>query len=305
MDVVRPVMFTLVTANVVNAVGNWAFVYGHAGLPAMGVIGSAYATAAARLYMAVTLLLVILWKERRRPSGLRDVPIAIDTDRVVRLVRLGLPAAVQLVLEVGVFATACALAARLTPIALAANQIVMNVASFFFMIPLGLSSAAAVRVGQAVGRFDSYGARRAGWTALGISFVYALVMSALFVGTPRLFLSIFTSDELLLKTGMAVLFIYAFCQPFDGAQNVATGALRGLGETRAPMIINLIGHWPIGLPIAYVLCFQRAWGVYGLWAGLSVGLCLIAVSLVFVWNKRSSELSQAMGSGSRGYFRCT
>jgi MATE family multidrug resistance protein len=284
-------MVTLVTANIVNAVANWAFVYGHLGVPAMGVTGSAFATAAARLYMTLALLVVILWKERRAPSGLNDVPFAIDVGRVGRLVRLGLPAAIQLMLEVGVFATSCALAARLTPLALAANQIVMNVASFFFMIPLGLSSAAAVRVGQAVGRLDSRGIRLAGWTALVIAFVYAICMSALFIGVPRLFLSIFTNDDLLLRTGTAVLFIYAFCQPFDGAQNVATGALRGLGETRLPMMLNLVGHWPIGLPLAYILCFHRSWGVYGLWTGLSVGLCLIAVSLVLIWYRRTSALS--------------
>jgi MATE family multidrug resistance protein len=204
-----------------------------------------------------------------------------------RLVKLGLPAATQITLEVGVFATASALAARITPLALAANQIVLNVASFFFMVPFGLSSAAAVRVGHAVGRGDPRGVRLAGWVALSLSLVYALGMSALFVLEPRMFLSIFTRDATLLRIGTSVLFICAVFQPFDGFQTVATGALRGLGETRTPMLMNLAGHWAIGLPIGYVLCFQRGWGVEGLWTGLALGLILIGTVLIAVWHGRS------------------
>jgi MATE family multidrug resistance protein len=287
MNMVRPVMIALVSANAINAGANWVFVYGHLGLPAQGVIGSAYATLAARVYLAVFLLAVILVNERARPSGLHDVPLVVERARMWRLVKLGLPAATQITLEVGVFATASALAARITPLALAANQIVLNVASFFFMVPFGLSSAAAVRVGHAVGRGDPRGVRLAGWVALSLSLVYALGMSALFVLEPRMFLSIFTRDATLLRIGTSVLFICAVFQPFDGFQTVATGALRGLGETRTPMLMNLAGHWAIGLPIGYVLCFQRGWGVEGLWTGLALGLILIGTVLIAVWHGRS------------------
>src|SRR6185295_4389042 len=116
------------------------------------------------------------YREHKRPSGLHDVPFALDLPRMRQLVRLGLPAAMQVVLEVGVFGAAGALAAKITPMALAASQITLNVASFFFMVPLGLSSAAAVRVGQAVGRRDPHGVRLAGWTALGLSLAITLTM---------------------------------------------------------------------------------------------------------------------------------
>jgi MATE family, multidrug efflux pump len=289
MNVVAPVTIAVLAANVVNALGNWVFVYGKLGAPALGVVGSAYATLGARVFLAVALFGVILHRERRRPSGLHDVPFALDPARLWQLVRLGAPAAGQLLLEVGVFALASALAAQIGPLALAANQIVLNIAGFLFMIPLGLNSAAAVRVGHAVGRRDAAGARAAGWTALALTGAFAVVTSAVIAIVPEPFLRIFTTEPSVIDVGAALLLFYAVCQPFDGFQSVATGALRGLGETRAPMLANLIGHWAIGLPIGYLLCFSRGWGVVGLWAGLTFGLFLVGAVLLFVWHRKSDR----------------
>lgn len=287
MNVVLPVMATLVTANLINWGANWVLVYGHLGCPAFGVVGSAYATLAARVYLAVVLLGVILYRERKNPSGFHDVPFVAELTRMSELLRIGLPSALQLMLEIGVFAASSMLAARIAPLALAANQIVLNVVSFFFMIPLGLSSAAAVRVGQAVGRGDPAGVRRAGWSALGLSLAFALCMSAAFAIAPGPFLAIFTADPALLHVGTTLLLICALFQPFDGFQVVATGALRGLGDTRTPMLLNLVLHWMLGLPIAYLLCFRAGWGVVGLWSGLGLSLTLIGAILLAVWHLRS------------------
>jgi len=290
MNLVRPIMLTLLSANIINAAGNWIFVYGRFGLPAFGVIGSAYATVFARIYFACLLFGVIWYREHKRPSGLHDVPFALDVPRMRQLVRLGLPAALQVVLEVGVFGAAGALAAKITPMALAASQIALNVVSFFFMVPLGLSSAAAVRVGQAIGRQDPHGMRLAGWSALSLAIGFALVMSAAFVTIPGVFLRIFTQDSALITVGTTLLLVCAVFQVFDGCQAVSTGALRGLGETRTPMLLNLVGHWFIGLPVGYILCFNRGWGVVGLWSGLSLSLMLIGVVLLIVWWRKSSTL---------------
>jgi MATE family multidrug resistance protein len=287
MNAVRPIMVVLVTANLINAFGNWILIYGHLGAPALGVVGSAYATLAARIYMAAGLWLVILMRERAAPSGLHDVPFALDAGRMWRLTTLGFPAAIQIMLEVGVFAAASALAATIAPLAVAANQIVLNIASFFFMIPYGLSSAAAVRVGQAFGRRDPEGVRVAGWTALALALVFALCMSLVFSTMPQPLLRIFTADPSLLRLGAQLLLLCALFQAFDGFQTVSTGALRGLAETRVPMIANLVGHWGIGLPLAYFLCFTRDWGVVGLWTGLSTSLMLIGAALLLVWHLRS------------------
>lgn len=288
MNIVRPIMLGVVITNVINLVANWVFIYGHFGVPAMGAVGSAWATTCARVVLAVYLWIVVLRRERSRPSGLHDVTWAWDGARIWRLLRVGMPAAFQVTLEVGVFAVAAALAGRISPAALAANQVVLNVAGFFFMIPFGISSAAAVRVGQAVGRRDPRAVRRAGWLALALAAGAAAVVGALFLTVPQWFLELFTRDPSVLGVGVAVLLVYALFQPFDAFQCVATGALRGLGDTRTPMLFNLFGHWLIGLPLAYVLCFWREWGVMGLWVGLSTSMVLIGGSLIATWHWRST-----------------
>jgi len=288
MNSVLPVTIAFVTANIVNAAGNYALIFGYFGFPRLGVIGSAYATFAARILLAVFLLIAILYRERRSPSGFHDVRWTLDLPRMWRIARLGFPAAGQITLEVGVFAAASMLAARISPMALAAHQIVLHVASVLFMIPYGLSSAAAVRVGQAVGRGDAPGRRVAGWAAITIGLIFAGVTSVLLVATPESFLRLFTTDASVLAVGAVLLLFYALCQPLDALQVVATGALRGVGDTRTPMLANLIGHWGIGLPIAYYLCFSRSWGVEGLWTGLCIGLAIIGTFLADVWRRASS-----------------
>lgn len=294
MNVVRPVMVALITANLVNAFGNWLMVYGHWGVPALGTNGSAYATVVARVYLAVFLFAVIWWRERSRPSGLHDVPFAIDSSRMWKIARLGFPAAIQITLEIGVFAMASALAGKISAQAIAANQVVLNVASFVFMIPLGLSSAVAVRVGQAIGRRDGDGVRVAGTCAFALASAFMIATALLYVVMPRQILGLFTADEAVLRVGSTVLLIYGALQLFDAWQVVATGALRGLGDTRTPMILNFIGHWVIGLPLAYWLCFTRQWGVAGLWSGLSISLTLVGVYLAMVWRRRSLEIGHML-----------
>jgi MATE family multidrug resistance protein len=288
MNVVRPVMIALVVANLVNLAANWLLVYGRFGLPAMGVVGSAYATVLSRLGLALVLFLVILYRERERPSGLHDVPFRIDWLRMWALVRLGLPAAGQIVLEVGVFATAAALAGRIAPTAVAAYQIVLNIAGLVFMIPFGISSAAAVRVGQAVGRRDPHGVRVAGWAALFLATGVMLTSATLFATAPGPLVRIFSSDSTVVELGARLLLIAVVFQLFDGVQTVATGALRGLGDTHTPMVWNLAGHWLVGLPLGYWLAFGRSWGVVGLWVGLSLGLIIVGSVLLGAWWRRSA-----------------
>jgi MATE family multidrug resistance protein len=290
MNAVRVTMLAVVAANVINAAANWVLIYGHFGVPALGAIGAAYATFAARVCMLAVLAAAILARERARPAGLRDVPFAPDVARMWRIVRLGLPAACQIVLEVGVFAAASALAARISPVALAANQIVLTIASFFFMVPLGLSSAAAVRVGQAIGRGDPHGARRAGWSAIGLTSAAAVAIALALVLFRGPLLALFSDEPSVVSLGVAVLILWALVQPFDGLQAVATGALRGAGETRVPMWVNLGGHWGVGLPLAYVLCFTRDWGVIGLWTGLAISLTLVGGILLAAWHRHSQHL---------------
>ena len=265
MHLVRPVMIALLAANVVNAAGNWVLIFGHVGFPAMGVRGSAWATLLARVFMAAFLFLVILRHEARVVPRLRDTPMGIDPARLRRLFALGIPAAGQMVFEVGVFSAATALAGRVSADALAAHQIALNMAAFTFMVPFGIASAAAVRVGHAVGRRDPEGAMRAGWTAIAIGVGFMAAAAAAFLLVPGVLVRAFTSDRAVIEIGTTLLFVAAVFQLFDGVQGVTTGALRGLGDTRTAMLWNLGGHWMVGLPLGYLLCFRRGYGVVGLW----------------------------------------
>ncbi|HLG60195.1 MAG TPA: MATE family efflux transporter [Vicinamibacterales bacterium] len=287
LHVVRPIMLALVTANLVNAGANWVLIYGHLGMPTLGVEGSAWATTAARVWMAGFLYLAIRREHRRRGDRDPALPWSSDLGRIRRLVALGFPAASQVTLEVGVFAAATALAGRLDPVSSGAHQIALNLASLAFMVPLGLSSAGAVRVGHAMGGRDPDRAVRAGWTALATGCVIMSAIGlALFLWPVRL-LSAFSTEPRIIEIGVRLLAIAAAFQLFDGTQAVVTGILRGIGDTRMPMIINIIGHWLFGLPVGYALCFRYAWGVEGLWVGLSIGLIFTAILLTVVWWRRT------------------
>jgi len=288
--IVRPVMAALISANLVNAAANWVLIYGRLGMPALGVEGSAWATTIARVYMALFLLATVYWVHRRDPDH-PPIRFAIDLARMGRLLELGFPAAAQITLEVGVFAAATMLAGRLDPIASASNQIALNIVSLTFMVPLGLASAAAVRVGHAVGAGNARRAVQAGWTALALGGVVMVAIAVVLFAWPEPMLRSFTTDRRVIDIGVGLLAIAAAFQLFDGTQAVATGVLRGLGETRIPMIVNVIGHWVFGLPVGYALCFAFGWGVTGLWIGLSIGLVFVATTLTGYFFARSSSSS--------------
>jgi MATE family multidrug resistance protein len=286
---VRVITFTYLLANLVNWFGNWVLIYGKFGMPALGVNGSALSTVAARVTMAV-FLMGFAWRyERKRGHPLFRHWAGPQAARLKKLLRLGAPAAGQILLEVGAWNLATFTVGYLTPVALATHQIVLNYASVTYMVPLGISAAAAVSVGHAVGAGDAARARRAGWLALGLGTSFMLLAAVTLVSMPRPLIELYTSDPRVLAVGPALLGIVAAFQIFDGIQIVSTGALRGLGETRVPMMANLVGYWILGLPLGFVLCFGLHWGIYGLWIGLTLALVVIALSLLVRWQRDSKK----------------
>ena len=292
MGVVTPIMITLLTANLFNVAANWVLIHGNLGAPALGVNGAGWATCISRVYLAVGLLVVVVRHDARTGHGLRRASWAIERARMARLFWLGLPAACQVTLEVGVFSAATALAGRLAPVALAAHQITLNMASVTFMVPLGMASAAAVRVGHAIGRRDAAGAGQAGWTAVMLGTLVMAGAAAVFLLIPASLMRLFTTDLTVVDIGVTLLFVAAIFQLFDGLQGVLTGALRGLGDTRTPMLCNLAGHWAFGLPLGYTICFVWERGVIGLWIGLSAGLIVVSLVLLAVWIRRIAQLRE-------------
>jgi MATE family, multidrug efflux pump len=299
VGIVRPAMVALVSANLVNVAADWLLIFGRLGAPRLGAAGAGWATCLSRVYMLLVLVAYVVWHERRHPTGLCHVALAPAAGELRTLLRLGLPAAAQRTLELGVVAATTMLAARLAPVALAAHQLALVAASLTFMVPLGVSAAGAVRVGHAVGAGDGTGAARAGWAALALGGGFMVLAGGVFWTLPREVARIFTSDPAVVTTAAALLLVAAVFQLFDGLQVVATGVLRGCGDTRRPMIANLVGHWLLGLPVGAALCFGAGWGVVGLWIGLSVGLIAVALTLVRAWAWRVAELGVGRERDSR------
>lgn len=290
LGLVRAATFALISANLVNVFVNWVLIFGNLGAPALGAAGAAWATTLSRVYMLLVLVASAIWYARREDPELFRVSLAPDLAVLGRIVRLGVPASAQVVLEGGVFTAATLLAAGLDPLSLAAHQIALGAAAFTFMVPLGVASAGAVRVGQALGAGDPRAAEHSGWAALAVGAAFMSCSAAVFTLAPRLVMRAFTDDEAVIATGISLLLVAAVFQLFDGLQVVAAGILRGSGETRVGMIAALVGYWVIGLPVGYALCFTRGMGVQGLWIGLSVGLIVVAIALVAWWRRRIATL---------------
>ncbi|PYU72299.1 MAG: MATE family efflux transporter [Acidobacteria bacterium] len=282
--------FALVSANIVNTLGNWILVYGKWGVSPMGAVGSGWSTAIARLYMASVLVGYLLWYDRKHRTELLRTPVDIDLPRIRHLITLGLPAAIQFTLESGVFALVTALIARLGAVPLASHQIALNTVAFTYMVPLGIASAAAVRVGQALGRKDTARAGAAGGTAIFLGAAFMTCASLALLLFPRWIARMYTPDESVIHSTVLLLAAGAAFQLFDGIQTVATGALRGAGDTRTPMFCHFTAYWIIGLPLGAWLCFRRDWGAFGLWAGLSLALILIGIVLLFAWRRTVRRL---------------
>ena len=279
---VKPVTFALVSANLVNIAGNYALMYGHWGFRARGLEGSGYSTSVARLYMLAVLVAAVVRRER----GGSPVSFRPDAARLRRIFALGFPASMQILAEGAVFGVVTVFAARLEEASLAAHGIAVTVVSTTYMVPLGISSAAAVRVGQAVGRKDPRGVAASGWAALAIGALFMAAAGVALWIVPQWIVAIVTHNAAVLAVGVSLLRIAAFFELFDGLQTVATGALRGLGDTRSPMLAHLFGYWGVGLPVAYLLCFRFGWGAAGIWVGLCAALILIGSILLAVWRRR-------------------
>ncbi|MGA2808707.1 MAG: MATE family efflux transporter, partial [Terracidiphilus sp.] len=290
---VRVITVTYVGANLLNWFGNWVLIYGKLGLPALGVNGSAISTVVSRVFMAAALLGFAWRYERKRGHPLFRHWPGPSLAKLRELVRLGAPAAGQILLEVGAWNLATLSAGWLTPVALATHQIVLNYASVTFMVPLGVSAAAAVSVGHAVGAGDGARARRAGWMALGLGTSFMLMAAVVFLVAPGPLIALYTNDPRVMAVGPGLLGVVAAFQIFDGIQTVSTGSLRGLGETRAPMLANLVGYWVLGLPLGLFLCFVLHWGIYGLWVGLTLALIVIASTLLLRWHRDSTRVALA------------
>ncbi len=275
---VRPVVLVIVVANAVNAVLDWLLVYGPGGLPALGPLGSAWASTACRFLLALGLLVAA--RRELAPHLRRLDPAALAPRPLLRILRLATPIGVQFQLEFAAFGVIALLMGWMGTDAMAAHQVAINLAALTFMVPLGISAAAAVQVGHAVGRHDALGARRAAAAGLVCGAAVMAVSAACFLAFPAALAAVFTDAPAALAIAAGLIPVAGVFQVFDGLQVVATGILRGIGDTRAPMAINVLGFWLVGMPVSVAAGFHAGIGPAGLWWGLVAGLGSVAVLLV-------------------------
>jgi MATE family multidrug resistance protein len=266
----RAVVWAIVVGNAVNLLLNWVLIYGRLGAPSLGAVGSAWSSTVGRWVMLGTLA-ALGWPHLRPALSpwQRDAwrPAAVG-----RLARLGLPIGLQQVLEYGAFGAVGLAMGGLGTAAMAGHQATLNLASLTFMVPLGVSAAAAVRVGHAVGAGDGPRARRAAAAATAVGVGFMACTAALMLAAPHALAALYTDDARVLALAAALIPVAGVFQVFDGLQVVSLGILRGAGDTRVPAVANVVGFWLLGLPLGAWLAFRAGAGPRGLWWGLVAGL---------------------------------
>jgi MATE family multidrug resistance protein len=278
MHLTVPLLLSIVMANLVNAGLNWMLIFGNLGAPAMGVAGSAWATTISR-WLLLLLVLGFTWRTLR-PHLLPVRPEVFQWAPLARMLRLGIPIGCQYTLEFGAFAFVALMMGWMGTREMAGHQVAINLATLTFMVPLGVADAASILVGHAVGRGDLPGTRGAARAALlcGVGFMSCTAVA--FLSLPEAFARLYTDERSVLAVAVALIPLAGVFQVFDGTQTVAGGILRGLGETKVAMLVNLGGYWFFGLPVSYVLGFVLGMGPGGLWYGLVLGLAAVATVLL-------------------------
>ena len=274
---VRPVVVAVVIGNAANVFLDWAMVFGKLGFPEMGAVGSGWATTICRWLMAIALLwgcrhAIVPYLRRWSREDLAMAPLW-------RMVRIGFPIGLQLWIEFMAFSVALLLVGLLGVDQLAGHQIALMLAALTYMVPLGVSAAAAVLVGHAVGRGDPEAARREASAALACGVGFMATTAILLITCAPWLARLFTPDPGILAAAATLIPIAGVFQVVDGIQGVSSGILRGAGDTRIPMLSNLAGYAVVGLPIGAWLCFSLKWGAPGVWWGLCAGLAAVALLL--------------------------
>ncbi|HEV8446514.1 MAG TPA: MATE family efflux transporter [Gemmatimonadaceae bacterium] len=277
MHRVAPIVWTVIVANLSNAGFNWVFVYGHFGSPALGAAGSAIATAISR-WLMLLLLLAGAWRE------LRPLMFPVRDEigswpALSQMLRIGLPIGAQQGLEAAAFGAIGLLMGVLGTIEMAAHQVAITLAAFTFMVPLGVGSATAVRVGRAIGAADMPRARAAIRASYLCGVGFMAITAIAFIWVPHLLAAAFTPDVRVIALASTLIPIAGVFQMFDGGQAVGAGVLRGAGDTKAPLVTMLASYWLFGVPVSAYLGFRTSLGAAGLWWGFVVSLAGVAIFL--------------------------
>lgn len=283
-------LWNTVTMALLNAALNYALMFGYWGMPAFGIKGAAIASVISSTLSFIIVLAYAAFEPRLARFGVFTRLWRTDWYALRELIRLGWPISLTIVAEVGLFAASAVMMGWLGTVQLAAHGIAMQLASITFMVPLGLSGAATVRIGQAYGHGDFGNLRRAAWTAIVLAIIVGLIGAILFLVLPEWLASLFLdyhnpSASAVLTYAVILLMVAAGFQLLDSLQVTAVALLRGLKDTRVPMLIAILAYWGIGMPTAYLLGFVLELGGQGIWVGLACGITVAAVLLLRRFNQ--------------------
>jgi MATE family multidrug resistance protein len=287
----RPTMLYGVAGALLNIPLNYVLMFGKFGMPALGVVGCGIATSIVLWLQFLMLFFYIRTHRHYEPFALMSELEKPNLQRILDLLKVGIPIAVAIFVEGSLFVGAALLIGRLGPVPAAAHLIAINFAALLFMIPVGLSSAISIRVGNAVGRMDHRGARYAGLIGFFIIVVIQTISAAALFVFPEAIVGIYTTDAVVAPLAVSLLFYAAIFQYPDGFQIVAAGALRGYKDTRRPVVYMVVSFWIIGLTLGYHLTFGRELGPAGMWVGMIAGLSVAAVLMILRFNKTSRNWS--------------
>lgn len=278
---------------IVNAVASWALIFGHFGLPALGFAGAPLGSAISTVFLCLGLVGVVTRGKHFRRYRVFGRWWRADWPRFVAIWKLGLPIAAMILLEIGVFNAAVFVMGAIDRVSLAAHAVAIQIAAFAFMVPMGVAQAATVRVGLGLGASDKGLITRAGWLAfiIGVGFMCTTALTLLLF--PRALVSIFLdlddpANAAVVATAVSFLAVAALFQIVDGAQVVGAGVLRGLHDTRWPLVFAVVGYWVVGAGVGLTLAFPLGLGGLGIWLGLASGLAVVAVLVVWRWMRREA-----------------
>ncbi len=291
LTITKPSMYFAVVGLCVNVLGNWVFMYGHWGFPAMGAIGTGWATSLVQWVMFIAMLIFTFRKRNEQRFHIYKGFGRPRWEFQRHILQIGFANGLSICIEVSMFATVALIMGSLGTKTVAAHQVTINFAAFTFMIPLGLSFATTARVGFALGKRDLPAVRLIGFIGAGLSLLVMVCTAAVMISLPEKIAGFYTDDPEVLAIATGLIVLAGAFQISDGLQVAGFGALRGLKDTRIPVIVNIISYWLIGLPCGYLLGLHFDLGARGLWMGLTAGLSVAAV----LHNHRFYKLTKQAG----------
>ena len=277
---------SLLTANLVNWLGDYAFLFGHFGVRSLGIAGSGWATCIVRVYMLALLGVGFLLTTRKLQSPLRLAQLRPDLKRLRLLTRIGWPDALENITDLGFSTYMSVVCARLGATLLAAHQVVLDLDALVYMAPLGLSYATIIRVGQSAGQGSATRVRRSANASFVLGMGYISIASLLFAGFPHLWASLYTTDPNVIAAAAPIFLLCGFLQIGDAANVLFSAALTGVGDTRTPFLANTALYWLIGMPLSYYLAFYTPLSLVGLWMGRGVAAVATGVVMAVAWRVR-------------------